>query len=218
MKQPSSKHSQKGQSDLFASTQQHIDMVDGELDFYPDFLSDAEQREWFQRLQTELAWRQDQLRFGGRVIDVPRLQAWYGEPNTHYTYSGLRMEPLPWSPSLAELKQRIEQLSGAAFNSVLANYYRDQRDSVSWHADDEPELGRNPVIASVSLGETRVFHLRHKQRKDLETVKLPLHGGSLLIMKGSTQHHWKHQIPKSKQIMGGRINLTFRWVHGDAAS
>ena len=145
------------------------------------------------------------------MIEVPRLTAWYGDEGTGYIYSGIRNVPLPWTPALIEVKRAIEPLSGVVFNSVLLNRYRTGKDSVSWHADDEPEFGDQPVIASVSFGSTRSFQLKHKKRKELK-VSVELTHGSLLIMRGGTQANWLHQIPKTGRPVEERLNLTFRVV------
>jgi len=139
-------------------------------------------------------------------VAIPRLTAWHGEKG--YVYSGIRLEPAPWNEPLLELEAIAEELAWAPFNSVLLNLYRDGRDSVSWHADNEPGLGYNPVIASVSLGAQRRFQLRH--RRSGARVSLDLPHGSCLIMAGATQHHWLHQLPKTARPVGPRINLTFR--------
>ena len=157
-------------------------------------------------------WRQDRIKLFGKVHDQPRLTAWYGDPGTAYTYSGLTLEPLPWTPLLTSLRARVEALSQVTFNSVLLNYYRDNRDAMGMHADDEPELGERPVIASLSLGATRTLVFRHRTRGNLAPVKLPLASGSLLLMRGTTQSHWKHGINRSARRCGPRINLTFRRV------
>jgi alkylated DNA repair dioxygenase AlkB len=157
-------------------------------------------------------WRQDRIQLFGKVYDQPRLTAWYGDPTAAYTYSGLTLEPLPWTTLLASLRAQVEALTDATFNSVLLNYYRDNRDAMGMHADDEPELGQRPVIASLSLGATRTLVFRHKTRRDLAPVKIPLPTGSLLLMQGSTQSHWKHGINRSTRACGPRINLTFRRV------
>jgi alkylated DNA repair dioxygenase AlkB len=142
----------------------------------------------------------------GRRLPIPRLTAWHGQAG--YVYSGIRMAPAPWTPPLLELKDIAEALAGQPFNSVLLNLYRHGRDSVSWHADNEPGLGRNPVIASISLGAERRFQLKH--RRTGERLSVDLAHGSCLIMAGATQHHWLHQLPKIAQPVGPRINLTFR--------
>jgi len=165
-----------------------------------------------QRLIDEVPWRCEEIALWGRRVPQPRLTAWYGEPAARYTYSGIELRPLPWIPILWEVKQCVEAAVGSAFNSVLINYYRDNRDSIGFHSDDEPELGKQPVIASLSLGEERTFILQHKRRKSVEPVRLPLASGSLLVMKGDTQHCWRHGIRKEDRPCGPRINLTFRTI------
>jgi len=159
-------------------------------------------------------WRQHLIRIRGREVASPRLSAWYGDPDAHYSYSGLSLEPRPWLPVILELKTRVEAVCSVPFNSVLLNLYRDGADSMGWHSDDEPELGERPVIASLSLGATRRFRLRHRRRKELEPVAIDLEDGSLLIMGGDTQRFWKHQVPKSKRVTEPRLNLTFRNICG----
>lgn len=148
----------------------------------------------------------------GRKMRQPRLTAWYGDAGSRYAYSGIELDPLPWTPLLGEIKARIEAAVGSNFNSVLLNYYRDHRDSVGFHSDDEPELGARPVIASLSLGEERTFILKHKQSKTAEPVRLRLASRSLLLMKGDTQHYWRHGVPKETRPCGPRVNLTFRTI------
>ena len=164
--------------------------------------------EVFARLRAETPWRQDSIVLFGKRHLQPRLTAWYGDAS--YTYSGLRLEPLPWTPLLAELRTAVEQACGRRFNSVLLNYYRNERDSMGMHSDDEPELGPEPAIASLSFGATRGFILRHKYNK--RTVKLPLNDGSLLLMSGTLQSYWLHGINKATRALGERINLTFRYI------
>lgn len=163
------------------------------------------------RLVAESHWRQDAIRLYGREMLQPRLHAWYGEPEAVYTYSGLRNVPLPWTPLLTELRGIVEDAAGARFNSVLLNLYRDGRDSMGMHSDDEPELGPQPVIASLSLGATRTFILRHRREKGLKPVRVPLGDGDLLLMRGDTQANWAHGINKQAQA-GARLNLTFRLI------
>ena len=155
-------------------------------------------------------WRQEEITVYGKSYLQPRLSAWHGDLS--YSYSGIRLEPVPWTPTLLNLKTRVEALTGHQFNSVLLNYYRDQNDSMGMHSDDERELGPQPAIASLSLGEERTFLLRHKTRKDLKTTRLTLHAGSLLLMQGDTQQFWRHGINKERHPCGPRINLTFRAI------
>ena len=164
--------------------------------------------EVFARLRAETPWRQDSIVLFGKRHLQPRLTAWYGDAS--YTYSGLRLDPLPWTPLLAELRTAVEHACGRRFNSVLLNYYRNERDSMGMHSDDEPELGPEPAIASLSFGATRDFILRHKRNK--RTFKLTLHDGSLLLMSGTLQSHWLHGINKATRALGERINLTFRYI------
>lgn len=155
-------------------------------------------------------WRQEEITVYGKPYLQPRLSAWYGD--LAYRYSGIRLEPLPWTPTLLGIKQQVETLVDHKFNSVLLNYYRDQNDGMGMHSDDERELGPKPVIASLSLGEERTFLLKHKSRKDLKTLELALPAGSLLLMRGETQRYWQHGINKQRQTCGPRVNLTFRSI------
>lgn len=200
---------------LFAddgSDREVLPLPDGDLMLFRQPELGAVPGSLFTRLKDSLAWRQEPITLFGKTMLQPRLLAWYGDPQAVYRYSGQRHDPLPWTAELMALCARVEELTGARFNSVLANLYRDHRDSMGLHADDEPELGERPVIASLSLGEERVFRLRHRQRKDLKPVRVPLTDGSLLVMAGDTQRHWKHEVPKQTRPCGPRINLTFRWV------
>ncbi|MCG8671996.1 MAG: alpha-ketoglutarate-dependent dioxygenase AlkB [Pseudomonadales bacterium] len=183
------------------------------LQFYRGFLNPDRAASLFKTLQKDVPWRQDRIRIAGKEIPIPRLQAWFGNIDAQYGYSGIALTPIPFSPTLSEIKNAIEATCGDNFNSLLANYYRDGQDSVSWHADDETELGTNPVIASLSLGETRRFSLKHKHDKSFDTLHLDLHQGDLLIMAGETQHHWLHQVAKTKKTREPRINLTFRKIY-----
>ncbi len=198
-------------SDSCSDAAAPIAIPDGEILLFASLFSPCEASQLFETLRQDIQWRQEQITLFGRVHKLPRLTAWYGEPNIRYSYSGLTHDSLPWIPSLISVKERIERVSGASFNSVLLNRYRDGADSMSWHADDEPELGRNPVIGSVSLGQTRVLQLKHKSDGS-QRRSIPLAGGSLLLMRGSLQHHWLHRVAKSRRQMGERINLTYRFI------
>ena len=182
------------------------------LYLYRNFLDADRSGELFHTLEKDIPWRQDQIRIAGKQMRIPRLQAWFGDTNARYGYSGIVLDPIPFSPTLLQIKSAIESTCNNRFNSLLANYYRDGQDSVSWHADDEPELGINPTIASLSLGQTRRFSLKHKRDKSYDTLFLDLHPGDLLIMAGETQHHWLHQVAKTKKVSEPRINLTFRKI------
>lgn len=185
--------------------------TDGEVIFYPNFFSIEESDRLFSDLYSTVKWRQDTIHIYGKKIPLPRLTAWYGDEGRSYTYSGIEQHPEPWTPTLTSIKLKAEEASGVTFNSVLLNLYRHGKDSVSWHSDDEPELGENPIIASVSFGGSRRFFLKHKTSENRK-VALDLCNGSLLLMKGETQHFWKHQISKTSKFVEPRINLTFRVI------
>lgn len=162
------------------------------------------------RLMSQTIWRQEAVRIYGKQYQQPRLVALYGEPGKQYDYSGIALRPLPWTDLLREIKRRIEDCTDQTFNAVFLNLYRDHNDSMGFHSDDERELGKNPVIASLTFGATRIFLLKHKFNKDLPLVKIPLESGTVLLMKGETQHNWKHGINKQTAPCGPRVNLTFR--------
>jgi alkylated DNA repair dioxygenase AlkB len=186
-------------------------LPDADVLHYAALFTRCEADRLFRELRNAVDWRADYIRLFGRVHAVPRLTAWYGTPGATYTYSGLRMEAAAWLPVLLVIRERIERVSGTTFNSVLLNLYRNESDSVSWHADDEPELGHDPVIGSVSFGASREFRMRHRRHRSLKQA-ITLEHGSFLLMQGATQHHWVHQVPKSRRPCGERINLTFRSV------
>jgi alkylated DNA repair dioxygenase AlkB len=185
---------------------------DADLVHCPSFLLPIEATHTFVRLRDEIEWQQHVIQLFGRAVATPRLSSWHGDPDAHYTYSGLTLAPRPWSPLLTALRQRLSAECDTLFNSALLNYYRDGSDGMGWHSDDEKELGREPCIASLSLGATRRFLLRHKTRKDLHTLEFQLGHGDLFIMRGRTQHCWKHQLPKTRRPTGERINITFRHI------
>jgi alkylated DNA repair dioxygenase AlkB len=165
----------------------------------------------FVALRTKVMWHQDHLKMFGKLIPVPRLEAWVADEGLDYTYSGIHHDPDPWIDELVELRDLSSSHTGTRFNSVLCNLYRDGSDGVDWHADDEPEFGQMPVIASLSLGATRRFDLRRVDDHSIK-VELELHHGDLVIMSGTTQTLWRHRVPKTKKPVGERINLTFRTV------
>lgn len=187
----------------------HLDVPGASVRFYPQFFSPEESDRLFTTLYETIAWKQEQLKFFGKPVDQPRLTAWYGDPGTGYTYSGLHLKPLPWVPVLTEIREALETAAQSRFNSVLLNLYRDQRDTVGWHADDERELGPDPIIGSVSFGATRPFQLKHRKTKGIQR-SVDLTHGSLLLMGAGTQQNWLHRIPRSTKEIGPRINLTFR--------
>jgi alkylated DNA repair dioxygenase AlkB len=178
----------------------------GTLSYDPAFFEAQVADALFDRLLRNTPWREEV----GRGRPLPRLIAWYADPGLTYSYSGVIHHALPWTPSLLEVKRRVEDASGAAFNSLLLNRYRDGRDSLAFHTDAEPELGRDPVVASLTLGDARDFVLRHRSSGEKLTFRLA--HGSLLVMGGTTQHHWLHGVPKTAWQVGERINLTFRRV------
>jgi alkylated DNA repair dioxygenase AlkB len=157
-------------------------------------------------------WRADSVVVWGKRHLQPRLTAWYGDADARYEYSGLALDPLPWTPRLLAIKERVEDAAGSRFNSVLLNYYRDGRDSMGMHSDDEPELGPQPVIASLSLGETRTLVFKHRADRDRKSLRIELGDGSLLLMRGAAQRNWRHGIAKEPRPCGPRVNLTFRRI------
>jgi len=183
---------------------------DGEVFLLDRFIAPEEAAQLTGQLCRELDWHAESLVLYGREISVPRRVCWYGDAGAIYTYSGVTHTPLPWPPLLTELRRRVQSCTGQNFNSVLGNFYRDGNDSMGWHADKERELGRNPVIASLSFGAQRLFKLRHN--KSGETVEVYLPSGSLLLMGGALQHHWRHCLPKMRGIDAPRVNLTFRYI------
>ena len=190
-----------------------------ELD--PEFIPAEDSARLFRELEAAVPWRQESIVMFGRTVPVPRLQSWHGDSGARYRYSGLLLEPLPWLPPLVEIRSLLTaRRPEILFNSVLVNLYRDGSDSMGWHSDDEPELGDEPEIASVSLGATRTFQFRHRSDRERPRIDLDLTDGSLLWMSGSTQREWQHALPKRRGMNapGARINLTFRQILPDRAS
>ena len=187
-------------------------LPDAELEYFPNFINKEKADLLLEKLLKEVPWQQQNIKLFGKEIPQPRLTAFYAEQGISYTYSGLQLKPNSFSTEFWELKQKTQELSGFDFNTCLANLYRHGNDSMGWHADDEKVLGRKPVIASISLGGIRRFQFKHKTNKDLKE-SIELQHGSLLIMKGSMQHFWKHQLPKTKKEVAPRINLTFRKIN-----
>lgn len=181
------------------------------IKFYPHFIPPKQADDLYKKLYQETPWRNDPITIFGKTYPQPRLTSLHGHTTDPYGYSGITMQPNPMSAPLLEVEEKLQEYTDAAFTTVLVNLYRDGKDSNGWHADNEPELGENPVIASVSLGASRFFHLRHNTDKS-QKLKMELTHGSLLLMEGSTQHFWKHQIAKTARVIGPRINLTFRKV------
>jgi alkylated DNA repair dioxygenase AlkB len=194
-----------------------IELPDALLYFEADFLAEqgfGDHEILFDQLAQSLHWTQDRIVIYGREVQIPRLNAWYGDAGTDYMYSGLQLQPRPWLPILATLRECLSAHLQHRFNSVLANFYRDGRDSVGRHADDEPELGPLPLIATVNLGASRRFALYPKRKGAAEPWRADLPGGSLLVMAGRCQWAWQHEIPKTAKPVGGRISLTYRQVVG----
>lgn len=204
------------QADLFGQTLETpnpiIKLQDAELHYHPAFYDKAESDRIFKTLLETIEWKQDKIMMYGKELPLPRLSAWYGDNNKPYTYSGITLNPLPWTDELLQIKEKIETEAKVKFSSVLLNRYRDGQDYVGWHTDAEKELGKNPVIGSVNFGATRKFQLRriddHKEKFEVE-----LKHGTFLVMQGSTQHFWQHQVPKTATKIGERLNLTFRVIN-----
>lgn len=196
---------------LFPTEKISFNLPDAEIEYYPNFFDSGKANALFERLKSDIPWQQDSITVYGKTHPQPRLTALFGNEGKPYSYSNIVMQPHPWTPLLVFVKEEVESVCETLFTTVLLNYYRDGKDSNGWHADDEKELGRNPFIASVSFGAERAFHLQHNTLKE-HKLKITLAHGSLLLMKGTTQHFWKHQIPKTTKAIGPRINLTFRVI------
>lgn len=196
---------------LFPEDNITFDLPDADIRYFPNFIEREKANLFYEKLQTEIPWQQDTITVYGKNHLQPRLTALYGNEGKPYGYANIIMQPHAWNPLLMFLKEEVEKIANTHFTTVLLNYYRDGKDSNGWHADNEKELGRNPIIASLSFGAERTFQLQHNQ---IPTAKqsIVLQHGSLLLMQGTTQHFWKHQIPKTKKEIGPRINLTFRII------
>jgi len=197
--------------DLFSEEKTILQLPDAELIYIPNFINQQKANHYFKYLKSNVDWQQDTITVFGKTYKQPRLTALYAENKASYSYSNITMKPIPFTSELVELKRNIEEEAQHKFTTALINLYRDGNDSNGWHADNEKELGENPIIASLSLGETRPFHFKHRQLKD-ERHKILLEHGSLLIMKKAMQQYWLHQIAKTKKDIGERINLTFRSI------
>lgn len=195
--------------DLFSKEKQEFHLPDAELVYIPNCFSKTEADYYFKALRAETNWQEDDIKVFGKTYKQPRLTALYSKNTQPYSYSSITMYPSPFTKDILKIKSNVENLAHHNFNTVLLNLYRHGNDSNGWHGDNEKELGQNPVIASVTFGEERPFHFKHRTLKD-ERHKLILEHGSLLVMKGAMQHHWLHQIAKTKKNIGERINLTFR--------
>ncbi|GAA4062338.1 alpha-ketoglutarate-dependent dioxygenase AlkB [Flavobacterium cheonanense] len=196
---------------LFPSEKITFDLPNAEIEYYPNFFDAEKSKMLFEKLLNEIPWQQDNITVFGKTHPQPRLTCLFGNEGKPYSYSNIVMQPHHWNPLLMFIKNEIEEVCSENFTTVLLNLYRDGKDSNGWHADNEKELGRNPVIASVSFGAERSFHLQHNTITNAK-LKITLENGSLLLMKGETQHFWKHQIPKTAKSIAPRINLTFRII------
>jgi alkylated DNA repair dioxygenase AlkB len=205
-----SAHGVMASNPILNSDMQTLISRDGTARYCPNFIAPDLAQALFERLSDSLDWREEEILIFGKWVKVPRLMCWHGDAGALYRYSGVIHEPLPWTADLAAIRALVEAAAGQRFNSVLGNFYRDGQDSMGWHADQEPELGENPCIASLSLGQARRFRLRHNRSG--ETLDLRLHSGSLLLMGGALQHHWRHCVPKTQAAQSARINLTFRMI------
>lgn len=183
-------------------------VIDEDYEYRPNFF----EKDYFPILLSEIQWEQHSISMYGKTHPLPRLEAWYGDRGAQYSYSGIKLNPLPWDPILLEIKMQLESVTQQKFNSVLCNLYRDGRDYVSWHADDEKELGVKPFIASCSFGAERKFQMKTRRPELEEKKEFTLENRSLFIMKNQFQNEWVHQIPKQLKIHEARINLTFRQI------
>lgn len=201
------------QLDLFNSSKTNTErkeIQNGEFLHISNFFDKSTSDNYLQTLLNTIDWKQEKMNMYGKELLFPRLTAWYGDNDKPYSFSGITLKPKQWTKELLEIKSKVETKTDVSFNSVLLNRYRNGNDSISWHTDAEKELGKNPIIASVNLGATREFQLRHIHTK--EKLSIELSHGSLLIMLGELQHFWQHQIPKTKKPVSERINLTFRVI------
>ncbi|XCF05577.1 alpha-ketoglutarate-dependent dioxygenase AlkB [Tamlana crocina] len=193
------------------ASETNLNLKDADVAYYPRFFDMNEADYFFKTLLETIDWQQDYITIFGKTHPQPRLTAFFANNNKNYSYSNIKMKATPFTQELLQIKHSIEKELDISFTSCLANLYRNGSDSNGWHADNEKELGKNPVIASISFGAERIFHLKHR-RDNTQKAKINLEHGSLLLMKGETQHHWLHQIPKTKKEVGKRINLTFRII------
>ncbi|WP_452601433.1 alpha-ketoglutarate-dependent dioxygenase AlkB family protein [Pontimicrobium sp. MEBiC06410] len=196
---------------MFPTEEIKLDLPDADISYFPNFFNIAEANFYYNTLLKVIPWQQDDITVFGKTYKQPRLTALFADNNKPYSYSNISMQPHSFNSHLLAIKDKLKIKTNTSFTTCLANLYRDGQDSNGWHADNEKELGKNPVIASVTFGEMRHFHLKHRTDKTLRE-KLLLEHGSLLLMQGETQHHWLHQIAKTKREIQPRINLTFRVI------
>jgi len=192
-------------------TDKNLLPFNGDVLLFENFFLKEESEKYFNHLLNEIKWKQEPIIIFGKEVMQPRLTAWYGNADKPYTYSGLTMQPNAWTKQLLEIKNKIETVSEVKFTSALLNFYRDGKDSMGWHRDNEKELGLNPVIGSVSFGTSRIFKLRNYKDKNI-VKSIELTNGSFLLMRGETQHYWEHALPKTSKPKGARINITFRTI------
>jgi alkylated DNA repair dioxygenase AlkB len=197
--------------DLFLNEKKVMKLLNGEVIYIPNFYSYEQGKQIFNTLRNTIDWQEDFITIFGKTYKQPRLTALYANNQKPYKYSNITMVPKDFTSELLNIKQEVEQTVQHEFTTVLLNLYRNGNDSNGWHADNEKELGKNPIIASVSFGASRMFQFKHRKIQE-EKYKIKLEHGSLLIMKGEMQHFWLHQIPKTKKEVGERINLTFRTI------
>ncbi len=183
---------------------------DGLVNYYGKILAYQEANQYLDLLMQNILWKNDEVILFGKHIVTKRKTAWYGDSDYLYTYSNITKQALPWTKELSDLKQMVEEFAGVKFNSCLLNLYHNGNEGMGWHSDDEKSLGKDNTIASLSFGAERKFLLKHKQTKQI--ISLVLEHGSLLIMKDATQRNWLHSLPKSKDLVQPRINLTFRTI------
>lgn len=188
-----------------------LDWLQEQLRYQPQWVDAGEGKQWLRELLEQTPWEQPELKLYGRTFAVPRQVAWYGDADAHYRYSGHTHMPLPWTPLLSEIRQRLERQLGQPLNGVLLNLYRDGQDAMGWHSDDEAALGPEPVVVSLSLGAARRLDFRRKGSSRIEH-SIDLEHGSLLVMGGATQHYWQHQIARTRKVTTPRLNLTFRLI------
>lgn len=187
---------------------QNLVAEDGEVFLVRRFYKQDDADRLFLCLQQQLVWQEELITIVGKQVKVPRLTCWYGDPGANYRYSGVLHKPLTWTDDLQAVRKQLEVHCAESFNSVLANLYRNGKDSMGWHADKEKSLGKNPYIASLNFGAARLFKLQHNKGRQI--LNIELRHGDLLLMGGTLQHHWRHSVPKSRELKAARINLTFR--------